>query len=598
MKEVSSMDRRDFLKAAMAASAVAGIGAAGATLTGCAPATKEEQQAAQVQENLAETGDTLNSTALDTKWSFEIAPEPIAESDITETIEADVVVVGAGVAGLITANTAAEEGLNVVVVSASKGPVCRGGSNNAVYSKAMERAGLPRTPVWQYLKEIFYGSCSMDTKKWYKFYNNSEEAMNWAIDLMEEAGIKCGIEVTTPTDLDSLWAVPATSHGWLNEEGLGTAMGQPLFAARLADRFADELGGTIYYENIGKQLIRGGVPNGTSGRVEGIVAERPDGSFAKYMGTKAVVLATGDFSANRDMMAKYCPSMVSAVVEEKFDAPANYDIGFEYGGLLKGEGQQMGLWVGAAWQKTYPNCPMGGTMFPGPGWGYGTHWGLLVDKHGERFMDEYSVSSAAGPIIALQDGGLCYCIWDAGYAHHTGCSVQGLDGAPIGDPRAAEAKPEEMIAMWDSMCEGGAGAFGPGGNYVKADTIEGVIEALGLPASTIETVNNYNSYARAGEDPEFHKRADMLHEIKDGPFYGAAGSPAKNLLTVLGGLRTNANMQVCDENDEPLPGLYNVGTMVGDAFAGNYSFMVCGANYGMNCITFGYLTGKYIAANE
>jgi succinate dehydrogenase/fumarate reductase flavoprotein subunit len=195
------------------------------------------------------------------------------------------------------------------------------------------------------------------------------------------------------------------------------------------------------------------------------------------------------------------------------------------------------------------------------------------------------------------DGGLAYAIWDTGYAYNTGCSVAGLDGAPIGDPRAADPTPEEMIAMWDSMAEGGEGAFGPG-NYIKADTLEDVIKELGLPTSTIDTVERYNGYAREGADLEFHKRPDMLHEIKEGPFYGAAGMPGKMILTVLGGLRTNVNMQVCDEADEPLPGLYNVGTMVGDVFYGNYSFMVCGANYGMNCITFGYLTGKYIAENE
>ena len=57
-------------------------------------------------------------------------------------------------------------------------------------------------------------------------------------------------------------------------------------------------------------------------------------------------------------------------------------------------------------------------------------------------------------------------------------------------------------------------------------------------------------------------------------------------------------MQVCDENDEAIPGLYNVGTGVGDMFAGKYTFMMQGANYGINCITFPYLTGKYIAENE
>ena len=54
-------------------------------------------------------------------------------------------------------------------------------------------------------------------------------------------------------------------------------------------------------------------------------------------------------------------------------------------------------------------------------------------------------------------------------------------------------------------------------------------------------------------------------------------------------------MQVCDADDQPIEGLYNVGTMVGDLFAGRYTFNIQGANYGMACVTFGYLTGKLLA---
>ena len=68
-------------------------------------------------------------------------------------------------------------------------------------------------------------------------------------------------------------------------------------------------------------------------------------------------------------------------------------------------------------------------------------------------------------------------------------------------------------------------------------------------------------------------------------------------ITVHGGLRTNTDMQVCDVNDNPIPGLYNVGTMVGDFFTNIYTFRIQGQSYG-SCLTFGYLTGKYIAENE
>ncbi|WP_041690812.1 FAD-binding protein [Eggerthella sp. YY7918] len=577
------MERRDFLKVALASGTVA---AAGSFLYGCSPTSKEDAKKAAESSVSAPQG-AITSDILGQKWAFEIAPDPITDDQIAETIEADIVVVGAGISGLVTANSAIEEGAKVVVVSASENPVSRGGSNNAVYSKAMEAAGLPRTDVWDYQKEIFYGANNVDTKKWYRYYNNSETAMNWAIDLMAEAGYECGIERTTPVDKDSLFAIPATSHGWMTKDVRSPAMGQPFFAEHLAKRLTD-MGGQIYFKNIGKQLVRGDAPNGTDGRVTAVIAQREDDTFAKYVGTKAVVLATGDFSGNRDMMAKYCPTFYDSILEDIYDSEPNYDAGFQYGGLFKGEGQQMGLWVGAAWQRSFPNCPMGGILAPGPNKSYSTHWGLMVDRNGERFMDEYCVSPVAGVTIALQDGKEASAIWDASYATHTGCWLGNLNDPPIGE-ELPDPTPEEMIAAWDKQVENGA--------YVKGDTIEDVVEQLGLPASTVETIKHYNEMAKAGEDTEFHKRADMLHEINTPPYYGQKTSQ-KSILTVLGGLRTNSYMQVCDAEDNPIPGLYNVGTMVGDVFSGNYSFMVCGANYGMNCITFGYLTGKYIVEHE
>ena len=65
--------------------------------------------------------------------------------------------------------------------------------------------------------------------------------------------------------------------------------------------------------------------------------------------------------------------------------------------------------------------------------------------------------------------------------------------------------------------------------------------------------------------------------------------------TETGQAHTNINMQVCDENDNPIPGLFAVGSMVGDYYANMYTFQIAGNNLGANCLTFGYLTGKALA---
>ena len=154
MTSHNSMERRSFLKGALASGALV----AGSALAGCAPSDKKEGGAGNAGD--ATDSGTQTAESSQREWSFEIPPEPIAEDAIVETVEADVIVVGAGTSGLMTAVSAAEEGLDVIVVSASTKPVARGGSNNAVYCKAMEREGFERLTPFMFQKEIFYAGKS------------------------------------------------------------------------------------------------------------------------------------------------------------------------------------------------------------------------------------------------------------------------------------------------------------------------------------------------------------------------------------------------------------------------------------------------------
>ena len=102
--------------------------------------------------------------------------------------------------------------------------------------------------------------------------------------------------------------------------------------------------------------------------------------------------------------------------------------------------------------------------------------------------------------------------------------------------------------------------------------------------------------AAAGQDTDFCKSSEKLIGITDGPFYGCSYKPM--LLVVLGGTRTNIDLQALDANDEPIPGLFNVGTMIGDFYSGVYTFAMEGMNYGATCITLPYLLGRDLAAGK
>lgn len=585
------LNRRNFLKGA----AVTAAGAIAATTLGaCASETQAAEKTGSTDSgasaNTASAGSEYNTAETSQrKWAFEIAPDPIAESDIAETIEAEIIVVGAGTAGLVTACSAAEAGAHVVVATASTIPVSRGGSNNAVYCKTFEEQGYPKVPEAQYEKEIFCQTHKVDQRKWWLHYNYSETAMNWAISLMEKAGYGIDIEIGTPDHDDSLYLQRTAAVGWnLNGqeppvEGMPEIVGkmQPLFVYELARYLTEDLGGEIFYKNVAEQLIKDG------DRVTAVVCLREDGTYAKYVGSKAIVLATGDFSADRDMMHRYCPETAHYVSDEVYDGEPDYDMGFQYGGIFKGTGQKMGLWAGAAWQKSFPNCTMGAYWGPGPRNLYTNHYGLLMDRDGQRYMNEYCIGPLASQHIMMLPEQKAFAIWDAGYAKHEAVSGDWTnDSMMSGDEAVAAA-----VASWEEK------ASSSNKNYVMGDTIEEVVEKLGLPETAVETVKRYNELANKGVDEDFHKSTEHLHAIEEGPFFGEM-TDEFGFLTVMGGLNTNINMQVCDADDNPIPGLYNVGTMVGDVFAGTYTFMIEGANYGMTCVSFGHKTGKYIVENE
>ena len=518
----------------------------------------------------------MNAEQATQKWIFEIPPEPISESLITETVQADLIVIGEGFSGLCTAVSAAEEGVDTIIVTGSSRPIGRGGSVFASYSKVMRALGYPKfDPTDFFLQEFASNSYSVDQRKWYSFYNNSETAMDWMIDMLEADGVKVVLENGNEDDPHSPSYQPVGTHSFTTDEMTKAGIGIMIGLKTLEKKFM-QLGGRVFYRTVAKQLVR---DDGGKGNVSEVIAINPDGNYVKYKAKKAVVLATGDFSANRDMMTKYCPAYA-----EKFDdKTANYNAGFVEKGIYRGDGHQMALWVGAAWQRTFPNAPIiqgGGMASHMP---YGGHRGLCLNRDGERFMNEDCIGAYATRAILREPGQIAHCIWGKNYAYE-------LEWSRFGSTRGSEKlNPLEIIEGWEQNASMGA--------IVKGETIEEVIFGLGLPLDVARaSIERYNANCRAGTDVDFYKKAKYLQEIKDAPFYGSTTSEFR-YFSVLGGPRTNHKMQICDHDDKPIPGLYAAGSLIGDLYANCYNFRIAGHNYGC-CLTFGYLTGKYISKNE
>lgn len=453
--------------------------------------------------------------------SFMIAPDPIADDQISEVKEADIVIVGAGTAGLCCAVSAAEAGAKVICFAMGSGPVGRGGSMFAWHSKFRESLGLEPVQVDPYLKtQVIMNQWDFDVDKWFKWVKWSQESIDWLSDIMTADG-SC-----TPTleqtqhgncpDPNALEYTPICTHGWIREDvpSVGAGDGQPFVVGVLAEK-ARELGVELIFNMTAKQLVRGGVPNGKEGRVDAVIAQDAEGAYTKFVGTKAVVLATGDFSRDKEMMQKFCPSTWQCytnydIPDDEFDPEA----GKIYGGLYKGDGQKMGLWVGASWQKTFPNPTMGGCFYSGC-----DTIGLLMNSKGKRFCAEPQNFGECFKLFPHVQGGTIYQIWDSAYAE---------TGAPWPKSKTAYGSPlftpEEKLAAWDASVEKGA--------YVKADTVEEIIELLGLPTETIEEVNRYNGFCEAGLDEDFYKNPLYLIPVTTPPFYGHASTPRNIMHTV------------------------------------------------------------------
>ena len=589
------LNRRDFLKGALATGALA---AGGAALAGCAPSGGSGSAGGSGDaKGKGASGDAITAESYkNMKWSFEIPPEPVPDSDIKETITHDIVIVGAGMAGLCTAVSAAEQGADVIVFSASSKPISRGGSNHAIGSKYQKAKGIdynPETAREIVKAEQTAGTYLMDKKKWERWINHSGESIDWTIDHMEKKGLKCCLEPGYH-DPDGTITVPPASHNfYTDEQPFGALFGAPLEAQAYADIFTDDFGGEIHYKTVAQYLIR---DDDNKGRVSAVVAKKEDGTYVKYVANKAVVLATGDFSKNPDMMAKYSPWAYENFKDALAFGEVDYDAELVYSGLMPGDGQKMGLWVGAAWQKTYPCAPMinGGTSGPAHGV-ISNFWGLNMDIHGERYQNECT-NFAYGAISVLQlPEKTAFAVWDKAYAYtqdeweQFGCCIDRENGIM---PKT----PDELIASWDENVDGGKQSIGTGSTYYRADTLEELVEQMeGIDKEkALATIKQYNAYAEAGLDEQFHVNPEILYPISTPPFYASKITGA-TFLTVCGGLRTNEKMQVCDADDMPIEGLYNTGIMTGDFYANTYNFVMPGQNLGAVCGTLSYLLGRDLA---
>jgi len=471
------------------------------------------------------------------EYSFEIPPEPIPSSDIKEQIDAGVVIVGAGMAGLSAAISATETGAETVLIEKMATYQARGHDNAFIGSRLQKKLGIEIDKDEVILNLMKYGSNKPNQRLIRMWAEGSSKTADWLMDMTDAAGLQVIIPQHPPlpafNNATEYYPQYLVTHQYKNERLVAKCL--------LAN--ALKKGVVAYFKTRAKQLLRK-----QKGRITGIIAQNAAGDYIQFNAKKAVILCTGDYGYNAEMVAKYCPQVAYLASTTRTST---------------GDGHQMAMWVGAVMEPA-PHAP----IIHGPAGPLINSAFLQINLLGERFQNEDVPVQSYTNAVQRQPGKTAWQVFDSKYPEEIPYHGLGLGKILV--------VTEKIRQETDKVA-------------VMANSIEELAEKLKMPVETFKaTVMRYNELARLGKDLDFGKRTDRLTTIDKPPYY--AGKGGYNLLTVLGGLNVNTKLQPLDKDWEAIPGLYLAGNTVGNFFAGDYSTMCPGLSHGM-VIHFGRVAG-------
>lgn len=455
-------------------------------------------------------------------------PAPAASTSdkaTAQSYDVDVAIIGAGGAGLSAAVEAAKSGASVIVLE--KMPMVGGntvravGGINAAGTRFQAAKGINDSPELFYQDTLKGGKNLNDPSLVRTLANKAAESVEWLISM--------GADLSDVT-ISGGASVPRT-HRPADGSPVGVTVVKTLNSE------AQRLGIKILLNTQATEIM-----TDANGKVTGVKAVQK-GSIPVTVKAKAVVLATGGFGANQDMVTKYRPEL-------KGFGTTNHP-------GATGDGLVMAEKLGAAFVDI-DQIQIHPTVIPGTGIlvteavrGDGA---ILVNRQGQRFINELETRDVTSAAVLKQPGKTAFLIFD-----------QGL--------RSGLKAIEEFA------------------NYlVSADSIEALGSKLGIDGKTLAaTVASYNKFVAAGKDEAFGRK-NLAREIKEGPFYAVEITPGVH--HTMGGVKINTSAQVIARNGQPIPGLYAAGEVTGGVHGANR----LGGNAVADIVTFGRIAGENAAA--
>lgn len=490
----------------------------------------------------------------------------------TENLHAELVIVGGGGAGLAAGIAAAEKGCESIVVLEKAGSP--GGSTAmahdifGVESPVQKRAWMETSKDEMFKVHMDWTHWTVDPRIVRAFIDRSADTISW----LEEKGIQFSLWPMYPNQ------APIIRHA---------IKGRGVELCKVLRKNAEDLGVKILTRTKVTNILRA-----ETGEVTGVRAETKDGEIT--IGAKTVIISTGGYGANREMLKKFYPHYHDTMA---YDGPrANTGDGItlatETGAALAGLGS-MNL-------HGPSTMPRSGNDFISVDGAVDAHGdplkimltdfflepdSLWVNVQGKRYVNECYILQffAYGHIVARQPEGLSYTLYD-------------IDAV----------RRKEKEGIYNQMAPG----WFPAGTYIchiplpglerelrrpndlikVADTLEELAQWMGTDLATLNaTIEEYNAACDAGHDGVFGKDRKYLQPVRTPPFFALKGHV--NICDTIGGIKINERMEVVSTEGASIPGLYSAGVTTGGWEGETYDFNLTGHLVGF-AINSGRIAGE------